>query len=252
VVNNSMSQNNALPPQQRASQPDYTLRAPTYLGYVLGLGLLSGIGGLVLNLTGPEGQRPVAYALLVIGVLVGLLALLIFVATGSRGRLRVRQQMLNMVPWRGDEKVLDVGCGNGFLLVEAAKHLTTGQAIGIDIWMADAGRQTIDAARRNAQIAGVADKVEVKNADARRMPFDDNTFDVILSSLMLHHAGSGTDRQRVIQEMSRVVKPGGRIILYDMSPFIAVARQEMREQGDFQINQVSGFVMKVISASKTR
>ena len=65
--------------------------------------------------------------------------------------------MLNSVTWRGDERVLDVGCGNGFLLNEAAKHLTTGLATGIDVWKAEAGAQTADLALGNARLEGVAD-----------------------------------------------------------------------------------------------
>jgi cyclopropane fatty-acyl-phospholipid synthase-like methyltransferase len=50
------------------------------------------------------------------------------------GKFRARDALLNAVPWRGDEQVLDVGCGHGLMLIGAAKRLSTGRATGIDIW----------------------------------------------------------------------------------------------------------------------
>lgn len=128
--------------------------------------------------------------------------------------------------WRGDERVLDVGCGNGFLLVDMAKRLSAGTATGIDLWMTGAGDQTAETAWRNARLEGVVDRVDIKNVDARAMPFGERTFDVIVSSLMLHHAGGRADRARVLSEMSRVLKPGGRVLLYDIA-----ATHRQRGQG---------------------
>ena len=65
--------------------------------------------------------------------------------------------------------------------------------------------------------------MEIKSADARAMPFDDAAFDVIVSSLMLHHAGDSADRNQVLREMVRVLKPGGTVLLYDLSPLIGNA-----------------------------
>jgi hypothetical protein len=53
----------------------------------------------------------------------------------KRGKMRVRDRLLNAMAWRGDERVLDVGCGAGLLVVGAAGHLTTGRAAGLDRWI---------------------------------------------------------------------------------------------------------------------
>ena len=245
-----MSQPNVMFPHQHRALPNYTLQIPTPIGYLLGLAVLSGVIGSLLTFTALENRRIVAYLLLTVAGLGGILAFMLIVVTGKFRRLRARQKMLTMVTWRGDEHVLDVGCGNGFLLVEAAKHLTTGKATGIDVWMTDAGKQTTDDALRNAQIEGVADRVDVQNIDARTMPFEDSSFDVILSSLMLHHAGSQDDRQRVIAEMSRVLKPGGTILLYDMFPIITGAREQLQTARNIQIDHASGILMNVLCARK--
>jgi cyclopropane fatty-acyl-phospholipid synthase-like methyltransferase len=50
------------------------------------------------------------------------------------GKLRERERLLDAVPWRGDETVLDVGCGRGLLLTAAARRIPDGKVIGVDIW----------------------------------------------------------------------------------------------------------------------
>src|SRR5262245_40390207 len=54
-----------------------------------------------------------------------------------RGKLQERERLLDRVTWRGDEQVLDVGCGRGLLLVGAAKRLASGVATGVDLWQAE-------------------------------------------------------------------------------------------------------------------
>jgi ubiquinone/menaquinone biosynthesis C-methylase UbiE len=233
--------------RQPALIPDYGLRVPAQIQSVLGLGLLGGLGGLALPRVAPRTPRLVAYLLLAAGVSAAIAALTLVAITDSRTRERARRRMMDAIAWRGDERVLDVGCGNGFLLMEAAKHLTTGKAIGIDIWLDDAGQQSAPALQRNAQVEGVADRIELKSADARAMPFADASFDLVVSSLMLHHAGSAADRQQVLQEMIRVVKPGGTIALYDMRPFIAGAARQLRAHGIEQIMRSGGFMVTLLA-----
>src|SRR6266571_3705926 len=53
------------------------------------------------------------------------------------GKLSLRERLLDRIPWRGDEKVLDVGCGRGLLLIGAAKRLKSGKATGVDTWQSE-------------------------------------------------------------------------------------------------------------------
>ena len=123
------------------------------------------------------------------------------------GKLRARDQLIESLSLRGDESVLDVGCGRGLLLVAVAKRLTTGKAVGVDIWSAkDQTDNRPEATWANARAEGVADRVEVKDGDARWLPFQDGTFDVVVSSLVLHDIRDSNEREQTIREMVRVLE----------------------------------------------
>ncbi len=133
------------------------------------------------------------------------------------GKAREREQYLDKIDWRRDERVLDVGCGLGLFLIGAAKRLTTGRAVGIDKWQQEdlSGNHaagTLD----NATIEGVADKVEVLTGDARKLPFDDASFDVVLSSMALHNIYDAGERRTAVREIARVLAPGGRLLIVDV------------------------------------
>jgi arsenite methyltransferase len=133
------------------------------------------------------------------------------------GKFRERDAIMSKIDWRGDERVLDVGCGHGLLLVAAAKRLTTGRAIGIDIWsQEDQGDNRPENTAKNARIEGVADRVDIRNGDARKLDFPDGYFDVIVSSLALHNIRDKSERDGAIREIIRVLKPGGRVAIYDV------------------------------------
>jgi SAM-dependent methyltransferase len=220
---------------------------PARLRVLLGLGLLAGLLGLALLVAAPTIPAVVGALLLVLALPSAALGLALGIITSPRLRAGARQRMLEAVDWRGDEQVLDVGCGNGFLLFEIAKRLSGGKATGIDWWMTGAGDQTAEVAWRNARLEGVAERVEIRNVDARAMPFGDHTFDVIVSSLMLHHAGGGADRERVLGEMARVLKPGGTLLLYDVAPLIGSAARTFAQLRLGSI-QRRGWLMSLLSA----
>jgi len=60
----------------------------------------------------------------------------------------------------------------------------------------------------NAQVEGVADRVEVKEGDARHLPFTDNVFDVVVSNFVLHKMDRQNDRNQLVHDMVRLLKPG--------------------------------------------
>jgi SAM-dependent methyltransferase len=201
-------------------KPNYGIDAP---GVVRNLFLAGGAGLLLwasvaarlwsgvvwIFQVGPMGR----------GVAIGSLGMGTYMFWSSRfGKLKEREQLLDCVEWRGDETVLDVGCGRGLLLVGAAKRLTRGgKAFGIDIWQAeDLSGNRPEAPLENARLEGVADRVEVRTADMRQIPFPDGTFDRIVSSSAIHNLYAARERAEAFQEIARVLKPGGQIVINDV------------------------------------
>jgi len=132
-------------------------------------------------------------------------------------KVRGRDQLLGLVPWSGSEAVLDVGCGRGLLLTAAARRLPFGRAVGIDLWRAkDQSGNRSDATLANARIEGVAERVEVHTGDARQLPFVEASFDVEVSHWVVHNLDKSADRARALEEMARVLKPGGWLLIADI------------------------------------
>jgi ubiquinone/menaquinone biosynthesis C-methylase UbiE len=120
-----------------------------------------------------------------------------------------REKVLRLARLEPGEAVLDVGCGTGTLAI-AAKHQVgpTGTIDGID-----ASPEMIARARRKAAKA----RVDVAfTAAAQALPFPDARFDVVLTTIMLHHLPR-TGRGQCASEIRRVLKPGGRVLAVDFA-----------------------------------
>jgi ubiquinone/menaquinone biosynthesis C-methylase UbiE len=200
-------------------RPDYGLDAPgvvrnLFLAGAAGLALWGSVAvGLWSGRIGPVLVAPM-----------GLAAGLSLTLTGAWmvwhskvGKFRSRERLLDRLAWRGDETALDVGCGRGLLLTAAARRVPRGKAVGIDIWQAeDLTGNRPEATLENARLEGVADRVEVRTADMRQLPFPDGTFDVVVSNVAIHNLYQPAERQRAIAEIARVLKPGGWALINDI------------------------------------
>src|SRR6516165_433179 len=197
-----------------SSRADYGIDSPAI---VASLFLLSGIGFGAALAWHFWGDPPLLGEIALVAA-----GIYFFLGAGSMiryskvGKLRIRDQILELIPWRGDERVLDVGCGRGLLLIGAARRLTTGKAIGLDRWLAGAltGNRP-EAALDNARLEGVLDRVEVKEGDVRQLPFADDSFDVVVSNFVVHEVNNRAEREQMLREMARVLKPRGRLALVD-------------------------------------
>ena len=117
---------------------------------------------------------------------------------------------------RGSERVLDLGCGRGAVLLQVARRLTSGRAVGVDLWRTrDQSGNSIDATRRNAAADNVGDRVELHTADMSDLPFDRDSFDVVVSNVAIHNINEPARRERAIDEAVRVLRPGGRVLIAD-------------------------------------
>src|SRR5690606_29154725 len=85
-----------------------------------------------------------------------------YVYTSLRGKFDVWTELLDELRLEGDERVLDVGCGRGAVLLDVARRLTDGRAVGVDVWRAiDQVGNARAATELNAEVEGVADRVEL-------------------------------------------------------------------------------------------
>jgi arsenite methyltransferase len=153
-----------------------------------------------------------------------------FIRTTRVGKFVVWDEILRDLHLRGDETVLDLGCGRGAVLLAAAKLLPRGRAIGVDVWRADQTGNLPEVTRANATLEGVADRVEIHTADITDLSFDDNSVDVIVSSLVIHNVPGRAGREQAVAEAARVLRPGGRLAIADIGFTRQYARQ-LRELG---------------------
>lgn len=124
------------------------------------------------------------------------------------GERTYREKTLELAGLKAGESVLDVGCGTGTLAIAAKRHVgSAGQVYGVD-----ASPEMITRARKKAKKA--AADVAFENAFVENLPFPDATFDVVLSTTMLHHLPDKA-RRRCLREVARVLKPAGRFLAVD-------------------------------------
>jgi ubiquinone/menaquinone biosynthesis C-methylase UbiE len=107
--------------------------------------------------------------------------------------------------------VLDVGTGPGVLLTELAKRRPDLRLVGVDL-----SDDMVSAANRN--LAPYADRASARVADVTDLPFADDEFDLVVSSISLHH---WDEPEAAVGELDRVVRPGGQVWIYDFqfAPF---------------------------------
>jgi SAM-dependent methyltransferase len=141
----------------------------------------------------------------------------VYIHTTRAGKFAVWADLLDRLELRGDERLLDIGCGRGAVLLMAAQHLPRGRAVGVDIWSSmDQSGNAEQVTRRNAELEGVADRVELHGADMRDLPFDDGSFDVVVSSLPIHNVSGVRERAKAVREAARVLKTGGKLAIADI------------------------------------
>ncbi|QHQ60841.1 methyltransferase domain-containing protein [Anaerocolumna sedimenticola] len=134
------------------------------------------------------------------------------------GKYKMREKIIQRLSLNGEELSLDVGCGRGLMLHGVAAQLNSGKAYGIDIWkIKDQSGNTLDAVMQNAKIEGTESKVEVINSDMRNLPFADEYFDVIVSSLAIHNLRNNAERKKALLEITRVAKKGCKLAILDIA-----------------------------------
>lgn len=212
--------------QPLARRGDYGWDAP-YVPLSMGAaGLL-----LIAVALGLAGRRALIRALAATYDATVLASTASYVYATQAGKFAVWRDLLNGLDLRGDETVLDVGCGRGAVLLMAAKLLPRGRAVGVDLWKtSDQSSNSPDVTRRNAELEGVSDRVELRTADMRELPFEDGTFDLVVSSLAIHNVEGAAGRRAAVGKAARVLKPVGRLLIADFRS-VGEYRDRLRQLG---------------------
>jgi ubiquinone/menaquinone biosynthesis C-methylase UbiE len=199
-------------------KPNYGIDAPGVVRNLLIVGLALLTAGLffpAINL-GPVTFTGIPW----IGT-VFLATAALMILYSKVGKFRHAARMVRLAQLNGSEQVLDVGTGRGLLLIEAARKLTTGRAIGIDIWNAPdlSGNLRINTetniALESAASPGLQDRCELIDEPAQQMSFPDASFDGVLSNMCLHNIEPEGQRNLACEEIARVLKPGGVALISD-------------------------------------
>jgi ubiquinone/menaquinone biosynthesis C-methylase UbiE len=153
-----------------------------------------------------------------------------------RGKLRaLRQKTISLAHLQPGEQVLDVGCGTGTLALDAATRVAPGgRVVGVDPGSQQIARARAKAARHPERNVAIEFQLGV----IEQLPFPEQTFDVVFSTLMLHHLPTPLKRQG-LTEIARVLKPGGRLIIADFTHPQERARPSARfRAGGSRIHEV--------------
>jgi len=136
----------------------------------------------------------------------------------------VHDALMSELSPRAGMKVLDVGSGTGDTVLEIARKVgPRGKSVGIDFTEEGTAK-----ARKKAHSSGLGRIAEFRLAEAEKLPFDDETFDAVISECVVCLTA---DKQKVLAEKVRVLKPGGRVIMHDVisqAPMPEAVRKDPR------------------------
>ena len=202
-------------------QPYYGYRANRYVIVALAAaGTVCVVLAIALNASGHSTAISTTCCVLaVILFAAGFLWYLVFgFVTDPRKTQRLHDSLAWEVGalWGGKGKVLDVGTGLGRAAIEIAKRFPEAHVVGVDTWakkwefwgMSESG------ARRTAEIEGVSDRCAFVRGDAATLPFETGEFELVVSSFAFHEV-KVPDRTALLEEVVRVLRPGGAFLICD-------------------------------------
>lgn len=202
-----------------AGKADYGLDAPSLCRVFFVVGGVSAVASCaIIVIAKPDSLWSVLLvaALAVVAVYgVGMGCLMLY--SSYRYKVSKAEELLDEIDWSGVERILDVGCGRGVLLVGALKRARSATGCGIDLWLdEDQASNSPEGLLRNADLEGVADRLEIATGNAAELPFEDASFDVVLTQWVLHNIEPLESRLLALRELDRVLKPGGQLLLADI------------------------------------
>jgi ubiquinone/menaquinone biosynthesis C-methylase UbiE len=124
---------------------------------------------------------------------------------------KLREKSIELARLDGNERILDVGCGTGSLDLMVAEIVDGGSICGIDI-----SPKMVEVSKEKAEKSGY--EIDYRVGSSTKLPYSDNEFDVIFTSLMYHHLDY-EEKLKTLREIHRVLKKNGRYISVEFGGF---------------------------------
>ena len=168
-----------------------------------------------------------------------------FSPEGGNLQNRIRDLVLDYLEWDGQGKALDIGCGNGPLVIKMAKKYIGAKVTGIDYWGSgwDYSQKECE---KNARIEGVSEKVLFEPASASSLPYGNGHFDAVVSNFVFHEVTDTKDKKELVREALRVVKKGGVFSFQDLF----LVKKIYGETDDF-LEEIRSWGVKNVELAKT-
>lgn len=182
----------------------------------------------------------------------------IFSFTGGGLMGEVHEYLVEHLPWDGQGKLLDIGCGAGALTIRCAKRYPQAQLVGTDFWGKE-WNYAREQCEHNARVEGVSERIVFEKGDAARLSYPSGSFDAAVSNFVFHEVRTEPDKRKVVREALRVVKEGGSFSFQDlfaqeqlygnMEEFI----EELKKEGIREIHYIphverQGFIPDFVKA----
>lgn len=168
-----------------------------------------------------------------------------FSPQGGNLQVKIREAIMDYLSWNGKGIALDIGCGNAALTISLAKRFPSAKIVGLDFWSGkwEYSKRTCE---ENAQVEGVANRVQFRKASAAKLPFSEEYFDAAVSNMVFHEVNDVGDKREVIKEALRVVKKGGKFAFQD--PFLM---KKMYGDIDRLLNEIRSWGIEEVQFSDT-
>ena len=165
----------------------------------------------------------------------------IFSSDGKNVQNQVLDKIVSHISWDGTGSILDIGCGNGQLLIKLAQKYPLASMTGMDYWGKNWG-YSAGVCLANMELAGISDRVSFESGSAMNLPFADGQFDLVVSNLTFHEVMDAKDKTLCLKEALRVLKPGGKFVFQDLfllTPYFGTADELIEKMEAWGASEVT-------------
>ena len=150
-----------------------------------------------------------------------------FSVLGGRKHAAFRQRIVQLAELRGDEDVLDAGCGTGLTMLRIAEQVPKCRVHGIDLSI-----KMIEVARNDAAKRGL--DVDLRTGSITDLPYPDESFTVVLTNIIFQHLDL-VEKRLAVAEIARVLRPGGRYVSAEFGPRARNRMERRLAKGEYTL-----------------